>query len=702
MNVGLVSYAVACAAYVVLTILLTTTWRGRLSGLLVIVATVASAVWAGASAIAAGFGAAPAGLLETTEFVRDAAWLVFLARILAAGAREEKVAGGWWRVWMSLLGVLLLVGASLTVALPFAAGHLRLPPDVSRDAHLIGWVLLAVLGLLLVEQVFRNRPPGKRWAIKHLCLGLGGVFAYDLFMYSDGLLMHRIGDQIWAARGVVNALVVPLVAVSAARNPSWALEVHVSRKVVFHTATLSGAGLYLLAMAGAGYYIKHFGGTWGTFLQAAFLFGGVIFLFLLLFSGEVRTRLRLLLSQHFFSFKYDYRQEWLRFTETLAKGGDNIAEAVLRGLAEMIGSPGGAIWIKRDAQVFELAARAGTTEPEDTLEPADGSLVRFLVRSDSLVDLDEYPMQPESYEGLAVPAWLDRWDKAWLVVPLVFQGELNAFVVLARPQVKPAINWEDRDLLKTAGRQAASHIAQQQADQALMQARQFEAFSKLSAYVAHDLKNLLAQHSLIVANAEKHKHNPAFIEDVVGTLRSSVDRMNRLMVQLRNGIRGEDRVPVRVDLLVAEVARVRSRERPVPVIETNDPELVVEAERERLATVFGHIIQNAQEATRADRKVVVRSFREGDRAVVEVEDEGSGMSPEFIRDRLFRPFDSTKGLTGMGIGAFESREFVRALGGDLLVKSTPGQGTLFRISLPCMQTADEGVSDIGTIQETTQ
>ena len=72
----------------------------------------------------------------------------------------------------------------------------------------------------------------------------------------------------------------------------------------------------------------------------------------------------------------------------------------------------------------------------------------------------------------------------------------------------------------------------------------------------------------------------------------------------------------------------------------------------------------------------------GDSAVVDIEDDGEGMDEEFIQHRLFKPFDSTKGLTGMGIGAFESRDFVRSVNGDISVQSTPGRGSLFSVRLP--------------------
>ncbi len=682
MNVGFISYLFPAIAFLILALLLVTTWRGRLAGFLMILAAVMSALWAGTSALFIGYGTPPQGFVQLMELLRDGGWLFFLVKILSP--EEPAQAGvGRERKWAILASIALALGLVLTFVLPAVARYLPLSDFVGTNIVILPWLLLSILGLMFVEQVFRNWRPDLRWGIKHLCLGVGALFAYDFYMYADALLFRQLDADLWTARGFVNVLVVPLMAVSAARNPGWALNVHVSRHVIFHSSTLVGAGVYLMAMAAAGYYIRYFGGTWGSVLQITFLFAGGLLLLLLLFSGQIRSHLRVFLSKHFFSFKYDYREEWLRFTRMLAAKDENLAEAVVKALAAIVDSPGGMLWVKRDETVFELAAHWNMPEPTEHSEPTNGGLIPFLERSGWLADLDEYELEPESYQGLQLPPWLEQQPDAWLVIPLFSQEELCGFVVLAQPMAKRPINWEDRDLLKTAGRQAASHILQRKADQALIHARQFEAFNQLSAYVVHDLKNILAQQSLIVANAEKHKHKPEFIEDVVTTVRSSVDRMHRLMEQLRQGMRGEQRVAVVLDELLLDTVAQRSKQQPVPGADHLEPGLVVEADRERLATVFGHIVQNAQEATRAEGRVVIRLRHANGRAEIEVEDNGVGMTPEFIRERLFRPFDSTKGLTGMGVGAFESRELVRALGGDIRVDSTPGAGTVFRIWLPC-------------------
>jgi putative PEP-CTERM system histidine kinase len=282
--------------------------------------------------------------------------------------------------------------------------------------------------------------------------------------------------------------------------------------------------------------------------------------------------------------------------------------------------------------------------------------------------------------------------RAWLVVPLIIHEHLLGFVVLARSPAQRSFNWEDSDLIKTAGRQAAVHLAQLEASQALAEARQFEACNRLTTYVMHDLKNLIAQLSLVVTNAAKHKANPRFMEDAINTVDNSVQKMTRLLAHLQSDtLQPQEAEDVELCALLSDVVRTMSNGWPVPSLDCQAEGIPLSANRDRFAAIIGHLIRNAQDATADDGRIIVRLFRRDERAIVEVQDTGTGMDSEFIKNRLFRPFDSTKGKSGMGIGVYEARDYVHKLGGDIEVISRVGEGTTFRIHLPISGVAEESM-----------
>jgi putative PEP-CTERM system histidine kinase len=681
--IGVLSYGAGGVAFLVLSLLALRHWQGRLQGGLLLAAAAASALWAGYASLASWSGPAfdHAGV-RVVEVVRNLLWYGFLFTILG-NLREEEPARRGVRVW-SRAGIFGL-GAVLIVLILAEAGITQAEPAPPWLEQLVraGLVIMVVIGLVLIEQLFRNAPPDRRWGVKHMCVGLGGIMAYDFYLYADALLFSQMDEALWQARGIINALVVPLIGLSAARNPQWAMELSVSHRMVFHSAALFGTGLYLVLMAAAGYYIRVSGGTWGAVLQATFLFGALVVLVVLLFSGHMRARLKVFLSKHFFSYKYDYRDEWLRFIATLSddRSGDDLPIRTIRALAQIVESPGGLLFLRDEAGPFALRAEWNLSAPlEYRALPADAALPQYLKATLWVVDLDEFETEPDLYEGLTLPSWLHR-SAYRFIVPLMHEDELMGFIALARTRTHIDFNWEDSDLLKTAGRQAAAHLAQMQAAQALTEARQFETFNRLAAFVIHDLKNLVAQLSLLVTNAGRHKGNPAFIDDMVATVESSVARMNRLLEQLRSGRAGRETTLVSLAEVVREVVTAKSVGQPVPrCSECNDA--TVTADRDRLAAVIGHLIQNAQDATPNDGQVEVRLRQDADRGIVIVEDTGVGMAREFIREHLFQPFYTTKGSAGMGIGAYEAREFARSLGGDLLVESAPDKGTMARLEIP--------------------
>ena len=678
-NTGVISYGSGAILFLVLTLVLLTGQQGRSRKNALKFAAVVSTVWLGFTAAVIYYDVSFFAYL--VEPVRSFSWLLFLGFVLVSSVTDTRLGDRGFRK-------AAIFAASYTVLLTtLVLYRMSAGPGVTNylgfDVLYGGFLLVAVAGLMLVEQTMRNSHVESRRAVKYLCIGLGMIFAYDFYLYSNALLFQGLNVGLWEARGFVNGLAVPVLAIAIARDPRLSLDIFVSRRMVFHTTALLGAGMYLLAMGLGGYYIRSYGGEWGTVVQIIFLFGAGLVLMVLFFSGKVRASLRVFINKHFFHYKYDYRDEWLRFIQTLSSGqpDDRMRERAIHSIAEIIDSPGGILWM-RQMNRFVPVASWQMQVSESNVVDSDHPLVKFMTAREWLIDLDELERDPELYNDLEIPDWMLNMSRAWLVVPLIVHDHMLGFMVLARSPAQNHFNWEDSDLVKTAGRQAAVHLAQLEASKALAEAKQFEARNRLSSYVMHDLKNLIAQLSLVVTNAGKHRNNPRFMEDVIITVDNSVQKMNRLLEHLRSdSMEAQETGSIELCATLEEVVQMMSNGRPVPSLDCQAKGIHILADKDRCGAIIGHLIRNAQDATPADGRIIVRLFKRDRKAIIEVQDTGAGMDKDFIRDRLFRPFDSTKGKAGMGIGVYEARDYIHRLGGDLEVISRPGEGSTFRIHL---------------------
>ena len=645
-----------------------------------IVAVAATAAW-GALALADLWSDKrwPWHLAVACDQLRYAAWIVFAARLLPLpwSSPRSPVRRGLLTALPLLLGA---AGIGADLALGFGADSAAAAMRVLVASQL-GW---AVLGLFLVEQLFRTHDDSSRWSIKPLCLGLACLFVYDVYLFSQALMFGAFDIDTLGARGLVHAAAVPFLVVATRRRSGWLTRVKVSNAAAFYSASLLLVGAYLLLVAAAGYYVRYFGGSWGGALQIALLAVAVAALAALVLSGSLRARLRVFLGKHLLRYRYDYRVEWLRFTAMLSStmAPEEIAGVVVRGLADMVESPAGALWFKA-GEGDRLVSMAVWNMPRSSeSEAADSPLCRFMRERDWIVDLDAVRSgHGPRDEAEAVPAWLHEVGGAWLVVPLRVSDEVDGFVVLAQARTPLALNWEMRDLLKTAARQAAGVLAQMRATEALLEARKFDAFNRMSAFVVHDLKNIVTQLSLMLKNAERHRANPEFQQDMLATVENSLEKMRQMMLQLREGERpsgvvsGVDLVQVLRRIKVA--AGARGRNIAVDIVD----QVGTRGHEQRLERVIGHVVQNALDATPDSGRVWLRLSQSGGSAVLAVGDTGTGMSRDFIDRKLFRPFNSTKS-SGMGIGSYESFQYVKELGGSIDVTSEPGRGTLVTMSLP--------------------
>ncbi len=691
-DLSVISHGAAAVVFAILALLVGTRYLRRDIDRTLFLAALVTTLWAAVLVSQSLWGQPGFFTRYLLELLRNTAWILLLFAMLRDTFRHGRLSGQI-KKFLGIATVVLLVALLTLGSLEFFFG-LSL---VNGKTKLIGQIALSLLGLSLVEQIWRNAPAFGRSSIKYLCIGTATIFAFDFFMYADALLFGAIADSFWNVRGFVNAALVPLFAINVVNTRKQPIDFQLSRSAVFHAGTLVLAGIYLLLLAVSGYYVRILGGNWGEALQVLLSVVALVFLTTLVLSRRLRARLMVLISQNFFDYKYDYRDEWLKMTTELSDLSDEppLSRRVIRILAGLVESNAGAIWLKSEQGPYTLKDSANLAIPRHTVIDEDSDLVRFFSDKEWILNLDEYRADPVSYNLLEIPDAITETPDAWLVIPLYLGNQLYGIAMIGRPYARVDLNWENFDLIKVVARQTCNLLAQADAQNRLSRAMQFEAVSKASAFMVHDLKTVIAQLSLLVNNAQKHRNNPAFIEDMIKTTEHAVSKMTNLVEHIRKPAEETDNDSKVLDLtrLVSSLLGHYSRQLPLPRLEGNPPPIMVKADSEQLRSVLGHLIQNAQDATPPNGEITLSLKIAKGNVVLFIQDTGSGMNEDFISNQLFKPFESTKGLTGMGIGAYQAREYIQRLGGSIDVTSEPGIGSCFSIRIPLMNEEKRSVSE---------
>lgn len=435
-----------------------------------------------------------------------------------------------------------------------------------------------------------------------------------------------------------------------------------------------------MAAAIAAMLLREFGGDWGLVLQLAMLLGSVVVLVTVLSSGTFRRRLKFTISTNFFTHRYDYRVEWLKFIELMSEptNGDELQVRIIRALAEFVDSPAGVLWSAISGIGYRpTAAWRSRVEQAAAVSADDGFVAGF--RGGGWIQ--------ERRGAEAGEVWDFATAHAWLAVPLTYREDIVGFVVLDRPAHPIEVDWEAFDLLRAAGRQAASYLAEERSMRGLRDAELLTEYSKRFAFVVHDIKNLASQLGLIVTNARRYIDNREFQQDMLQTVEEAVARMNNLLSQLRSDatVAPNCSDPAAVAAAIADEFAVTAQ------IAHDATGCATTIAPEKLRSALSHLVQNAIDASPEGEPVVVRARRGGGRFLIDVVDRGVGMDEPFIRNELFLPFRSTKS-GGYGIGAFQTRELIRTAGGDLEVVSRPGAGTTMRMILPLVENREPAAS----------
>ena len=619
------------------------------------------------------------GLAGHAETLRNLAWLGFMYALLRRGAGGRAM-GSLRAVYAALLLVIVLQAAT-GIALGYARpGHEA--AALLMQAAFVMRMMFAIGALLLVHNIYTAAASGARRGIGLPMAALAGLWAYDLNFYTLSYMAGGTIEWLTALRGLFVAGLAPVFALAVRRNQGWSIRL--SRTVAFRSLSLAAVGAYLILVVVLSALLDAIGVAGAAVVQVGSVTLAAVAAIIILPSPQLRARMRVMLSKHLFAHRYDYRAEWLRFTETLGRPGDAPAPLdvrVVKSIADIVEAPAGLLFLPEDGG---LSARAGWNWNMARV-PAfvPGEELVALLSAGRILELD--PLRTEDRdsadEARAVPAWILADAVHWAIVPLLHFDHLAGAVLVARPPIARTLDWEDFDMLRVAGRQVASYLAEARGQEALSEAQRFDEFNRRFAFIMHDIKNLVSQLTLVTRNAERHAGNPDFQADMIATLQSSTQRMNDMLARLSQHNSGRAEAPRSISLgtLVAQIAAGKRMQH--PVIVAGNPDLCALADPARLESAIGHLVQNAIDASAPAEPVTMTMLQQGDESGIEIADRGCGMTLDFIRGQLFRPFASTKD-SGFGIGAYEARAIIAGMGGRLTVDSEPGYGTRFMIWLP--------------------
>lgn len=419
-------------------------------------------------------------------------------------------------------------------------------------------------------------------------------------------------------------------------------------------------------------------------------------------NERLQSQLKVRLAKTFSLYKYDYRDSWLGFNEALDFGHQeqDFYPKAIQALAQMVSSPGGKLWSLSGNRCHFVDHWNSPLLREETFR-LPLNLIEFIQKTNWVVDVNEYSKDPQIYRPLKLDMSYFSEGAIKIFIPLRRENELVAIVGLKNLADSRSLNWEDHDLLKAAGQQMASYLGLYEATSSLYEQREFAAFNRLSTFVVHDLKNVSAQLELITQNANKFGENPEFIKDSFETVESANQRLAKMLKQLRR----KDSVDMRVSkVFLPDLVEQVQKQVGGLHFATEIPKVYVYGIQDQLSHIIMHLEENAQEAVKAKDEAISngvshRIESHDDDLHWHILDQGVGMSEEFMRDSLFKPFETTKGNAGMGIGVYQCRYLLRSFDGDLIIRSRLGEGTHCTVILSLVSETSSGVIETGDDDE---
>lgn len=563
------------------------------------------------------------------------------------------------------------------------------------------YLLLAVVVMLLVlENTYRNAGQERGG---HVLLGFMGSLFYAIFLISQGLLYSRIPSAVFLGGSLVVFLAGLLIAYDIFRCRLFQVEIYLGREAIYSLAILLLVGAYLILVGLVGKLVGSIGGNLSLFFTIIASFFVLALFLALLVSESLKKRLRAFIDRNFYRGQYDYREQWLRFSEEMAclLNLEEFLPRFLQMIREVLNVHSACVLLPdASREAFVLVEAQGLSNEELGI-PEKSEFLDWLFVLGQPVTLSD-----DRFKESPAPEVLSQQDRfrnigLAVLVPLISKRKLLGLLGLGPRNSGIFYSSADLELLEAIGNHLSVAIMNAKLSDELVLSKELEFIHKISSFVIHDLKNAVSTLSMMLQNSTANIDKAEFRENMITTIAGTVEKMKGLMGKITTmptDIR-PDLQPHDLNSIVrAVVSKIKVDELThIRYVENLNPIPLTSVDREYMEQVLTNLIVNAVEAmsqggtlwisTRLMENGSIWTTGEGDLQAasqfveIEVADSGPGMSDEFIKRRLFKPFQTTK-RKGLGIGLYQCKEAVEAHKGHIEVRSKEGEGTIFLIRLP--------------------
>ena len=630
------------------------------------------------------------GLAVTSMSEQDSFRLSFALIILAAGGgylaccslnRQAK------RIYLvAACAISILLAALLYFVTPPYAKGLQ-APEGYLALGLVGFIsalfllFISVVVLANLEQILRGATETVRWELKFLFIGIAAQYAAIIYMSAQTLLFPASGLLLTGAIGlfhVVFLLSCLLIFISWKRG-SGRSRIAVSHGAIYSSITLLSVGVYLIASSLIARWASKYGNVGLPVEALIFLLSAVVLVAVVLGTG-FRHRTRAWIRRNIFAGRYDYRQFWLEATERVRSidSPDVAATALADIVHRALGAIDISVWMRRwDPNRLQLLSSMGPIS--DSLEKEASGVVEQILNVSEPLPFDDL----DGMQDMATVKDFMEKARASLLVPLLSSNRIVGVITVGPDRSGRPYDWEAHEFLRALAGHAAGEFHKSELLDTLVEAKEDEAFRAFSTFVLHDLKNFASTLSYIAQNAPRHQSNPEFQKDAFQSVFDTAEKMKRLCNSLRtfSSTLAADKKPADLNQIVRSVADTLNAGISKHLrFELSDlPPVVVDSEE--VQRVIQNLLLNAREAIAEDGTIIVRTADLGEKIEISVQDDGKGMSRNYMEKELFQPFHTTKS-GGLGIGLFQSKKIMEAHRGDHPRGERGGQGDKGYFAVP--------------------